>query len=377
MVSFKVSSLLFSIEGSGNYYNALVKYFKDKAINESDIISDLSIYVTDKVPNDFKPTRFSLSESISFCENYYMIKKKTFKYIVRNLFDVKKPTEVYLIPSDNILSAKYFLRSLFSNQVGNHNKYDRFVIDTANYSCLWYIFAITLLKKGCAFIHSGMMSVNDHGFCLSGTSGCGKTSTMINMVSEHGYDYISEDFGIMDSNGYLYNMPKKCAIYQSDAKWGNPYITKALSVVPFFKRLEWKIKKSMGRNPVYYFSPIELFGDKIGDNKKIKMIYYLVRTNNGKSIYNNIISKEELAERATISSFRELKELYDILTNIRAVGGEKYYNMYPSMKELMDKHKKIILSGLNNVKCYEIMIPLKIDPYEIAQIIKYNYESSK
>ena len=78
---------------------------------------------------------------------------------------------------------------------------------------------------------------------------------------------------------------------------------------------------------------------------------------------------DHIAERAKTASFRELKELYEILSNIRAVGGVEYYNDYPSVFELENQYTEIMYNAFKDVECYELLVPLRVNPKDTVKFI--------
>lgn len=371
MEIYKVANILFSIEGCGSYYDALTNYFSEKATAESgkqDLI--IKVYPIDAEVDNFLPDYYSLSGSIAFNHSSFFIRKKNYSYIVSNLFDNNKPTDVILIPhhADIFERMKSMIRVITFSK---YTKYDSFTEKVAAYDCLWYIFAITLMKKNCVFVHSGMMSKDNLGVILTGTGGCGKTSTMMELITSSEFKYMAEDFGILDVSGIMYDMQKKAAIYQSDVKWGNKYLLSVVRKLKYGDRLFWNFKNLLKMNPCHLFKPSEIFEDNIEHASKVKDVFFLQRTLPTASIICNIANHDHIAERIKTASFRELKELYEILSNIRAVGGEKYYADYPSITELERKYVRIITQALEHTKCYELVVPLKVKPsLTVKEVLK-------
>jgi hypothetical protein len=216
-----------------------------------------------------------------------------------------------------------------------------------------------------------MLARDNKGIVLSGTGGCGKTSTMMELISNgSGYHYISEDFGIICSEGRIYDMQKKAAIYSTDVKWGNPILVNAVNSMPHSQKCEWSLKKRFGKIPVHHFSPRELFKDNIVSSAQLEKVFYLSRVMNDGNV--SVISSDykEIAERIKTASFRELKELYEILCNIRAVGGRDYWTSYPSIQDLEQWYLSILEPILEKVPCYELKLPYNAKPQDtVEQII--------
>ena len=79
--------------------------------------------------------------------------------------------------------------------------------------------------------------------------------------------------------------------------------------------------------------------------------------------------KDDIAERITTASFREIRELYEILANIRAVAETECRSHYPTMQELHDQCFDIIRSGLKDAICIELRVPRGIEPKALAEIL--------
>lgn len=366
---YQIADLHFTISGdNGRYFKALTEYFAEKGIEDVGAPSMLDIVVLENDDEDFEPECFSLAGSIAFNHSTFRIKKRHYTYTVSNLFDRAKPTRVLLKPTVSWILTKALIAK---PEVDSHNKYRVFTSAVTNYTCLWYIFAITLMKKDQAFIHCGMMAnrKNKSGIILTGTGGCGKTSLMMELITNGSYQYMAEDFGIVGKDGKLYDMQKSAAIYQSDVKWGNAYLKQAITNLPAMQRVEWKLKVSLKQNPLHYFSPSSIFGNDICRQSSLARVFYLKRAPKNTEITCKQLTAEAVAERAKTASFREMKELYEILGNIRAVGGEEYYVEYPSIHELEENYKAIFVSAFRNVSCYELQVPLNVNPKDTMKYI--------
>ena len=367
---YKIGEMYFSIVSESNGYGrAMWEYFSDKLTSEEGEL-DLSITIAEGGGKNlpFEPELYSLSGGIAFNSNAFYVKRNTFSYVVMDLFQPNVMTKIYLYPRQG-KRLKRVVQGFLRSDVEKRNQYESFVRDVTNYGCLWYLFALALMKHDCVFLHSGILAKDGKGIVLTGTGGCGKTSTMLEAIASHNYQYVSEDFGILSKDGMLYDMQKKAAIYQSDVKWGNPILAKALSSLPFTMRLAWKWKKLCGRNSLHFFKPSEIFGENIAHESRLSGFYYLKRVRASQAEFREI-SVEEIAQRAQNAAFRELKEVFEILSNIRAVGGEEYWNYYPSLEELEKTYREILMQALENAAiCGEISIPIKGKPADTVDFI--------
>ena len=367
----KVGDLHFSVVGEKEnpYYRAFREYFTEKRIKPDGEAIDLKIEVREKDADDsfFGPELFSLSGGIAFNREWYRVRKYGYSYAVRNLFEPEKPTELVLFPRPTrSTEIRRVGNTMIGDTVGDHDRYGAFVASLANYSCLWYIFSLTLMKKNSIFVHCGMMAKNGKGMLLTGTGGCGKTSTMMELITNSGYSFMAEDFGILRQDGVIFDMQKKAAVYQSDVKWGNEYLKHAVDHLQKRSRINWKVKKAIGKNPLHYFKPSEIFGSNIAHSAQLEDAYILKRIPKDSEIKCTDISSASLANRMKSASFRELKELYEVLSNLRAVGGDDFTN-YPSVFEIENAYLEIANKALSQVRCHELAVPLNVEPEQTAK----------
>ena len=164
-------------------------------------------------------------------------------------------------------------------------------------------------------------------------------------------------------------MQKKASVHGSDIKWGDPYLNRAVKGLGPVKKFEWKMKKLLGRNPSNLFKPSEIFGEDIRDGAPLTTVAFLSRVRGINEPEMKRISITEIAERMRFASFRELKELYEILTNIRAVSGDTYADAYPKVSELEDRYISILKRALEGANLLHLNLPLGVDPKDTARLI--------
>ena len=370
---YDFAGLLIGIMGASNYAEKLRAYFEHYASDLPVENVDLMITVhqsADEIDRDLE--YYSLSGKISFDEHVFAVNGDNVVYRVAGLFD-DGFCSVDLAPRFSkgikkaVVSAYH---KTISPSVDRDDKEALFVASAVNYKMLWYVLAICLMKKKQAFVHSGMMANAEGGFVIAGTSGCGKTSTMMELLQRDGWKYMAEDFGVMDAEGFIWSVPKRATVYESDVKYGNPRLVKVVDNLSPYHKTRWKLAKITGNNPCYHFSSVELFG-KEGTERKapIKTVAFFSRVDKDEDLVVKTADKDDIAERITTASFREIRELYEILANIRAVAETECRSHYPTMQELHDQCFDIIRSGLKDAICIELRVPRGIEPKALAEIL--------
>lgn len=371
---YNVADVIIAIEGNNKYADALRKYFQNEEIGEQNHAEQLLIRVNESTDTfNFKPVYYSLSGKIAFNENEYSVVKNNYIYKVEDLFNKNKPTILSVYWTRKATLTHYLMNYIYASSIGVYSNADKFVDSIMNYEVFWYIFAMVLMKYNKAFVHSGIVSCEGTAIVIAGTGGCGKTSTLLQFLERSECKYIAEDFGIIGDDGYVYFTPKKAAIYQSDARYKNRNVLNALRRMTLVEKFFWNSFKIMRKNPRRRFSPYDFFGNnKINKSAKIREVIYMTRKESN-SVKKLEIDEERIAEKISCASFRELRELYEILYNIRAVGNEKIREAYPPLERIQSDYCMILLKAVKNAKTGLIEVPLKISPCEIVNTIVEDY----
>ena len=292
----------------------------------------------------YHPTHYSGKDSMNFNNReYYVGYLEYLNYIVENPFDSGKISlHIQIKEQSTINKAKKKLLSLKKVEYSDNNRLVRSFI--LSYAVFWNIFQLALLKKNCSFIHGAIVEKNGSANVFTGTGGSGKTSLAMQLLKSKNAKYLSEDFGIISSNGIAYFNPKSLSLYRSDIEQGNSFVANAIkSLSPEMKR-KWKILTTISsKNQLLKIPPLDLFDqNKINNSSKITKIFFLIRENCD-SITMNKISIDELSERVTQASLVELKSLSEVLRRILANSPLSYqyksdFDLYGMMLKITNLH---------------------------------------
>jgi hypothetical protein len=312
---------------------------------------------------------YSLSGKIGFNNNNYFVKNDEFILLSNNLFD-EGPSKISIYHSTrklNLNLIKNIILSVFSsNGFVNHN--NKVINSLMSYSAFYYVFHLVLLKKDRAFIHASVASVNGKGILMSGTSGCGKTSTLFELLSNSSNKYIAEDFGIISSVGHTYYNPKKVSVYNSDIAHGNEDLRNfRKNIMTNIDTFLWWISIIRRRNPLRRVSPIDLLSlSRIERSVRIDTVFFLQRSNND-SISSSQIDIDDGVERILKASFRELRALYELLYNIESVGYSQ--TKIVTFDSILNRTRKIYKKAFRGINIILVSIPKSAGPKEILSEI--------
>tara|TARA_R110002049_G_scaffold69711_3_gene180524 strand:+ start:5597 stop:6712 length:1116 start_codon:yes stop_codon:yes gene_type:complete len=237
----------------------------------------------------------------------------------------------------------------------------------SNYSFLWAILSIKLMKKGFVFLHAGVFSNKEKTIVVTGTGGCGKTSTVINACRNQGFDFLSEDFGIVSRNGTSFYCPKTISLYKSDFKYYSDLERKVLSRLNLFSQLKWKIlTKLLRRNPIIKVQPNNIFEKIALEGKEISNVYFFQRRKNEEQEVS-CIELDLLIERVSWASYRELAPFMALLSGIFANKDAMHH--FDSPEEVRSSMLAIYRSAFKESKNQLFSCYLTADPLEIMETL--------
>lgn len=116
------------------------------------------------------------------------------------------------------------------------------------YMMLDYVTHLRGLPLGQSYIHASTMTKDGVGVAVAGWGGVGKSASVLEMVWNRGWSYLSDDLAIIDVDGTLYYNPKNLTIY--------PYSIEGTA------QADHLIAEFSGLNRAHWFARKRLFGPK-------------------------------------------------------------------------------------------------------------------
>ena len=364
--SYNIAGININVIGDSKVYELLAREFSGTESIDKDKKIDLQIRVlpiTDFVDKQFY---YSLSGKIGFDKNNYFVKEKNYILFVENIFkEGVTNVTLYVKKGETIVSR---IKNIFRTLIGTNGKMNSsigIVRHFMSYSAFMYIFHLVLLKKKKAFVHAGVVSINHKGYIFTGTSGCGKTSSQFELLTNKKYKYLADDFGIIDDTSTYYN-PKKASVYQSDVKFGQiDFVNYIKNTMSGIDKMLWFNSKVFKKNPMRKISPPILLGkERIASKANIEVVYFFQRAN-VETVQVKAMDISEAVDRSLKASFREMSSLYEILYNIEAVGFKE--TNFKSFDYVINETKDIYTKAFREAGLYLVTIPLKAGPKQILE----------
>lgn len=348
--------LKIKVKGEGKLFDRLCDELTPIASGTFDY--DLSVFISDSdtVFSSYVSTHSSAKKHMNFNNDTFYYDEPA-PYLCKNLFN-DKPCELTLLDTKKI-DIKTKVRKIVNSSINTKVE--------ISYSLFWYIIQVLLLEKGFSFIHAGVISKDKKAFAFMGTGGSGKTSAMFNYLLKDDYKYLSEDFGIIDTNSCVHLSSKTLSIYNSDISNDSTLIAKIKKHIKPSDKLWWFLNKKLGRNPMIKL-PIRTFfsEEKISNSMPLASTFYLTRCNIDEP-YINQIDKEELAERMLNVTFREMKKLTEVLGLINANAPLDFD--FPSIEIMKIKTKSIYLQAFDKCDLFLVGVPYKYKPEQVEEFL--------
>jgi len=233
-----------------------------------------------------------------------------------------------------------------------------------SYSLFWYVIQILLIRKKCSFIHAGVFSENYKATAFMGTGGSGKTSTMFQCLSRRETKYLAEDFGIIRNDGLVYLSPKTLSIYSSDIFGNNSILYDLQRSMTLVDKIKWKINKQVrSRNPMIKVPVFSFFEpEKISDDSILEQAFFITRCKSSKPSLESL-KPEEVADRLTNVTLREMKKLVELLNLIKA--NAPFHYRYPSLEDFVLMIKSVYLGAFKDRNTFLLNVPFEYSPHEV------------
>jgi len=356
-----IGGVTIKILGNNAVSMAIINDLGAKLIADK-INCDIYIEISQINAKEYQPKVFSAKARMNFNDSAYFVDYiAEVSYLIEHLFDSK---EVNIKINVN----KEGLKKRIKQFLGSKTVIEKNAI--LSYSLFWYVLHFELLKNSKSFIHAGVFESKNGATIIAGTGGCGKTSTLFKILENNEVKYVSEDFGIIDSNSFCYYNPKSVSIYASDMEFGQSILHNFYNSFSISEKFIWRFKRNiLGVNPMVKAKPDKLMNGRIAEKSKVMNVLYFVR-NNDKNLKVKDINTADLVERVLDSSMRELKTFNELLLLMRANAPQEFN--IPTFESVRETTKDIYLKAFSNTQNRIVYIPHKTTPDVLVSFLKEN-----
>jgi hypothetical protein len=236
------------------------------------------------------------------------------------------------------------------------------------YDVFDYLTQIQNLDVGQSYIHASSFTKDDRAVVVAAWGGIGKTTSMLKLVAEDNWNFLSDDLGIIDENGFIYRSPKKMQIYAYNVE-GQPTLRKMLlKDRPVIDKLNWYYRKSKyGIKKVRRrVSADELFKEKVGAGGKLTDVFFIERA--AVSDFQTYpISTNELAAKAAWTVMSEIDPYHKVAAAIYSVQSN---SIIPPYEQMYLKAKQVLDKAFSSTSPLLIQIPVSATPDQLADFFR-------
>lgn len=230
---------------------------------------------------------------------------------------------------------------------------------------------LMLLQKGCTFCHSSAIVRDGKGILFPAWGGVGKTGIM-SLYLEQGWQFLSDDFCVIDRQGGMHLHPMPMHIYKYHQLQCESLAQRMLAGSTRRDRWLWNLC-SLWKPPdrlVRWISPDKVFGaDKLAHRADLHTIVMMQRQGDCKQINISPCDAGEAAHRLTNILLEEINNLVEIsiLTNSCLA-----MTKIPNLSDLYQSIYGIYHSAFGGKPCYRMSIPQAASMKDIHTALEQN-----
>lgn len=236
------------------------------------------------------------------------------------------------------------------------------------YDIFDYLTQIQNLNVGQSYVHASSFTKDNRTVAVVAWGGIGKTTSMLKLVAEDNWKFLSDDLGIIDEAGIVYRSPKKMQIYAYNVE-GQPTLKKMLlKGRPLTDLMNWHYRKSrFGIKKVRRrVSADDLFNENVGVSGKLTNTFFIVR-----AAVNDFemhpLSVHELVDKAAQTVMSELDPYHKIAAAVYSV---QTTSIIPPYEDVFNNTKQVLEKAFSSTSPVLIKIPLSASPDQLADFLR-------
>lgn len=252
-------------------------------------------------------------------------------------------------------SSNYLLRSEKVAKNFMYNVFD-FVTQLAN------------VKLGQSYIHASSFARDGRAVALVAWGGVGKTSALLKLVGSDGWQFLSDDLGLLDETGTLWRTPKRLQVYGYNVRGERDTYRALMSGRNIIDRIAWHVRaRTAGPNRVRRrTSAEELFGtENTGSRAELTDLFFMERAEVSRLAVEPL-ETTELARRAARTIVRETQPLHELMTAVYSSG---MHPTLPTPESFYDDTRETLLRCLEGQRSRLIRVPRRAGPEDLARFI--------
>lgn len=236
------------------------------------------------------------------------------------------------------------------------------------YDIFDYLTQIQNINIGQSYVHASSFTRDDRTVAVVAWGGIGKTTSMLKLVAEDNWKFLSDDLGIIDEDGVIYRSPKKMQIYAYNIE-GQPMLRKMLlehrSMIDmlnwYYRKARFGVKKVRRR-----VSAEQLFNEKVGVSAKLTDVFFIERAA-VPDFEMFPITTSELATKAAWTVMSEIDPYHKIASAIYSVQSN---SIIPPYEHVFKRTRQVLDNAFASTSPLMIQIPVSASPDQLADFMR-------
>jgi hypothetical protein len=236
------------------------------------------------------------------------------------------------------------------------------------YNVFDHLSQIALLESASSYIHASSMEKDGSAVALLAWGGVGKTSSMLKLVLEHGWRYLSDDLGLIGADGKVWATPKHLQVYGYNVAGQLHLRARLLAGRSPADRLAWefRLRRRGPRAVRRRVSPTQLLGvERVAQSGQLRAAAFLERSTVRVPRLRSL-SRDDLVRRAVSVLSSELDPYARLAA---AMFSASHHPILPDATSLRRRTSEVLERAFSDVEPVLVEVPLRADPNELAEFL--------
>jgi hypothetical protein len=237
------------------------------------------------------------------------------------------------------------------------------------YDIFDYLSQDAQLPFGQTFVHASSLERNGKAIALLAWGGIGKTTSMLKLVLEDGWRFLSDDLGVIDRDGVLHRSPKHMQIYGYNLLGQQPIADAFFKERSLADRLSWRIYRVLKSDQRVRrrLSAESMFGaERVAKSAQLTQAIFLER-NAGREFTHTKVSAADLAQRCTAILLREIDPFTLVTCAVHGGGNDRTIR---TVGEVEEQSRAILTAAFERVPCSVVSIPKSALPDALVNYLR-------
>lgn len=225
------------------------------------------------------------------------------------------------------------------------------------------------LRRRASYLHASTCARGDEALALIAWGGVGKTTSVLKLVTEDDWRFMSDDLGLVDADGMLWRTPKHLQVYAYNVAGQPELFDRLMEGRGVADHINWRWRKArFGEKKVRRrISAEELFGaQNITDSAPITEAVFLERTDCRKVHWKDV-TVDELALQSSTILIDELNALFELVVAAESHGIDIGMG---TLEELRRDSREVLASAFDGIPTNRLQIPVNTGPDELAEALR-------